>query len=171
MAWRMWNVQSSLNPRTPRYTVNGMFGAHWYPGETMQAKCNRTDPSYDQGYPSPKIAAIMKALNPPHHVSEIPGSYCACGIYATKLAPDLSPGAILRQVMGVTEIWGNIITAEHGYRAQYARIRAFVTLLPDTIDGTPVLRLYGGPDLATIARDYQVPLLPSVEYAQREFFA
>jgi hypothetical protein len=57
------------------------------------------------------------------------------------------------KVIGVVEIWGKIITAENGYRAEYARIRALV----DT-----------SMDVATV---YGVPNLPSIEYARQEYFS
>lgn len=58
----------------------------------------------------------------------------------------------LRDVLGIAEVWGNIIVAERGYRAQYARIRALI-------------------DAPEVALDYGVPNLPSIEYARREYFS
>jgi hypothetical protein len=63
----------------------------------------------------------------------------------------LLPPLFSGEILGVAEIWGKTIVAEHGYRAQYAKLRALI-------------------DAESVARDYRVPNLPSIEYAQREYF-
>jgi hypothetical protein len=52
----------------------------------------------------------------------------------------------------VVELWGKIIVAEYGYRAEYAKIQALVN--------AP----------AQVAVKYQVPNLPSTDYARKEYF-
>jgi hypothetical protein len=90
---------------------------------------------------------------PLHDPCDIPFYGCTCGIYGMNRdnVPDTTIMNPINEILGIAEIWGNIIVAENGYRAQYARIRALV-------------------DSAEVARDYDVPNLPSVEYARKEYF-
>jgi hypothetical protein len=57
------------------------------------------------------------------------------------------------EILGIVQLSGKIITAEYGYRAQYANISALVDAPPD------------------VSTRYRVPNLPSVEYARKEYFS
>lgn len=57
------------------------------------------------------------------------------------------------EITGIVEIWGKIITAKHGYRAEYGQLRALVN--------AP----------AVVSETYGVPNLPSYEYASQEYFS
>jgi hypothetical protein len=84
--------------------------------------------------------------------NDIPVYECSCGIYALK-QPNFSVTYIHdRPILGVVELWGKIIVAEYGYRAEYAKIQALVN--------AP----------AQVAVKYQVPNLPSTDYARKEYF-
>jgi hypothetical protein len=117
-----------------------------------------------------------------------PSVDCTCGIYALKQVADTETPNNLRRrgfsvwtkqykfihddpaaiylpltdtwykvqgtLLGVTELWGKIIVAEKGYRAEYGRLRALVCAPFDEI-----------------ATGYEVPNLPSTDYAREEYFA
>jgi hypothetical protein len=87
----------------------------------------------------------------------LPVLNCTCGVYALKEVTTYPHEVIGRtalvRVLGIVEIWGKTIHAEQGYRSQYGQIRAFVS--------AP----------ARASEVYGVPNLPSIEYAQKEFFS
>jgi hypothetical protein len=172
MAWRIWTVRLNRN-HALGYSIHGLYNAQWYPGKIMQAECDiaagdgNTIAIFSAPIPTgATITDILKLIIPAHSNQEIPATNCSCGIYATKhpilFLPQTSIPLI--KIIGVVEIWGKIIVAENGYRAQYARLRAIVnaTLKPIVTSNL---------DPLTIACDYQVPLLPSVEYARKEYFS
>lgn len=140
--WRVW---------TKHYCPTVLFGQYnspWEPGRMKRAHCSQLSRYYNDNsewfyrrWPD----ALL------HDGCDIPFHSCTCGIYGMKrdYVPELM---YLRDVLGIAEVWGNIIVAERGYRAQYARIRALI-------------------DAPEVALDYGVPNLPSIEYARREYFS
>jgi hypothetical protein len=107
--------------------------------------------------PMPKI--IIKVTPVPvtdnlSHDKVIPSKGCTCGIYGYKNFANCLYDVPLIQnpVIGVVEMWGKVIPAELGYRAQYAKLRAVIR--------NPL-----------VATTYQVPNLPSYEYGEREYFS
>jgi hypothetical protein len=165
-AWREWSVNPYPDHKLTRlsYALYGLYGALWYPDEEMQATCTRNIGSeYYSIYGATTAAYVTPFTVDRHYASKIPDADCTCGIYATRCTP-LSHNLIgFRQIFGVVELWGKIIEAEFGYRAQYAQMRALID------DGTVGMRSVR-PGLATIAEDYKVPLL-SAEYVRQEFFS
>jgi hypothetical protein len=120
--------------------LNGAFGITWPVGKPLNATCQRS---------------LENAIfNPSMKHQTVPDVRCTCGIYALK-EPDHRavnlPHGELQRVLGIVEIWGKIIRAEHGYRAQTGQLRAVVK----------------APSLVALV--YGVQNLPSVRYARREF--
>jgi hypothetical protein len=152
--WRTWHhnfldkyglVQMNL--------LHGHYFMPWQPKEVKQANC------YAMGgmrlvedKTLPRNARYSTVPIPLHERNESPMPDCSCGIYGYKC--EYVPEEIQQrfEVLGVAEIWGKIIEAELGYRAQYAQLRALVN--------APVL-----------ARIYAVPNLPTVDYAKKEYFS
>lgn len=61
------------------------------------------------------------------HRDGIPSGSCRCGVYAARLDPEsalIVPGADGRQVipmaLGEVKLWGRVVPAEHGWRAEFA---------------------------------------------------
>lgn len=100
-AWRGWKA----NPQGHLFAVSHQV--EWRPREDMHAVCNG--------------GAMHDA----------PDADCSCGIYCLKSAEHVTrhvtPRIGGREVIGQVSIWGRIIVATEGYRAEYARIeRLFV---------------------------------------------
>jgi hypothetical protein len=166
--WRLWKIHLSYQEG---YELRGLYDSPWLPGQVKQAECKkRFSVLYER---DPKSGRIMmtRTYSPPspgnvhyNNGDEIPVTNCTCGIYghtndALSEIPEWMCG-----VLGIAEIWGKVIVGELGYRAQYGTLRALVNQLWPKTCG-----IY--PNQSVIAKDYGVPLLPTVEYAQREFFA
>lgn len=154
--WRQWVVSYIDNDRFyflkgSDYVLLGFYDSPWYPGETKLADCTQHYLGGDYVAPDRLVDTSYHPLAHTH--DETPHERCTCGIYGYKR--DVVPSEVWNSGyhLGIAEIWGKIIVAEQGYRAQYGRIRAFVD--------AP----------ANIAQDYGVPNLPTVEYARKEFFA
>jgi hypothetical protein len=155
--WRIWHL-------TPNEWLIGSYETLWIPGEVKQAKCG--------GIFMSESVKIFRQINNLHEVNDAPNVDCTCGIYGFRHNVNVKTHAKDR-VIGIAEIWGKIITAELGYRAQYAKIRALIdTPTVDWLYGEPTLPSidYVRPSLSGIAQDYQILLLPSIEYARREYF-
>jgi hypothetical protein len=117
------------------FALRGQYKMFWPVKEVLKATCK---------YPGHKLFK---------DTDDIPVYECSCGIYALK-QPNFSVTYIHdRPILGVVELWGKIIVAEYGYRAEYAKIRALVD--------AP----------AEAGAKYQVPNLPSIGYARKEFFS
>jgi hypothetical protein len=130
--------------------LRGSYGHTWPVGEALHATCHY---AYSQTY---YINRVLTTPRLPHSTS-IPDAICSCGVYAMKqpCMPVYTVPAvdsIALTVLGVVEIWGKIIMATDGYRAEYAQLRALIDV----------------PNIT--AETYQVPNLPSIEYAKREYF-
>lgn len=148
MAWRTWRVHTNRG-------LYGLFGGFWLPDKTMQAECALK--LLAPQYLSSELQYLPMYFRK-HSDYDVPDTNCTCGVYALKRLPSKHP-YVDQRIVGVVEIWGKIITAKHGYRAEYARLRA-LTDRTDDID--PLL-------LTTIANAYRVPLL-TVRRAKKEFF-
>ena len=101
-AWRVW-AGSAMGDGTVelRSLTDAARRTHWPVGEALQARC-------------------MRGRHP------APSAECSCGIYAHR-----SRGAALAHaratpgsIVGEVELWGRVIEHEHGYRSEYAQIRA-----------------------------------------------
>ena len=101
-AWRVW-AGSAMGDGTVelRSLTDAARRTHWPVGEALHARC-------------------MRGRHP------APSAECSCGIYAHR-----SRGAALAHaratpgsIVGEVELWGRVIEHEHGYRSEYARIRA-----------------------------------------------
>jgi hypothetical protein len=97
IAWRAWIVNGSRDG--PR--LRSMNGALWRPRQPMVAVCRQRH--------------------------EPPGAHCVCGLYAASGESRLIDlgyqdyGRRRGEVacMGTVALWGGIVPAEFGYRAQY----------------------------------------------------
>jgi hypothetical protein len=169
--WRVWQY----SPSQDNNILLGMHDMPWIPQKVEQAFCignSRVVHVTGQKFKSQQIRiSMMNWINWIDNPSSIyehddePSVDCTCGIYGFKgaylpteyspIEPALSsysPGSY-NEVLGIAEIWGKIIVAEYGYRAQFAKICALID--------SPT----------SIATDYGIPNLPTVEYAQKEFFS
>jgi hypothetical protein len=182
--WRQWDMyfcgpESHTKENPVLYTsIYGSMieltdrGTRWIPQEIKKATCpvihmTRFMPPYDS------ILIPMNAINfyggyaptvpPPPHEEYSPSTGCCCGVYGLKYDFPPDPTKLDCQVIGIAEIWGKIIPAEHGYRAQYAKIRALV-------DTPPHWEILEKETVPYIAKYFGVPSLPSMKYAQKEFF-
>jgi len=94
IAWRAWAVHRKGPPRLESFN-----GAPWPPHHRMEARCNKSH--------------------------EPPGVGCRCGLYAAKDKPTLIElgyqhyGDAWFAVIGTVKLWGGLIPAEWGYRAEY----------------------------------------------------
>jgi hypothetical protein len=179
LVWRQWTIRSKENSLfSNKYALYGHYNTPWLPGEVKQADCNEYVPGSPAASPvinyaytytltlsttttntylmtEPNLTITTVNRTPKHERDEVPYERCTCGIYGFKRyfpPPHCECELHKMIVLGIAEIWGKIITADYGYRAQYAKIRALVR--------SP----------AYVAADYSVPNLPSIEYAQEEFF-
>jgi hypothetical protein len=164
MAWRYWRwgiIKYQYPEPTTSIVLHGSYGKRWEVDQAKHAICARIGNRHWSNADLPEVG-------------------CTCGIYALKHADDTLPLrgmgisiSALRKadfnihdpnapdtwyvpqgiVLGVVELWGKIITAEDGYRAQSGQLRTLVC--------APF-------DVATV---YQVPNLPSTDYARREYFS
>jgi hypothetical protein len=144
-AWRYWFYREPLSIdfyREPLsidfYTdvsdikLYGAMGNRWPIGKALKAECTRY-------------------MHSSHADKPVPVVTCTCGIYALK-KPHKHNQFDDCNVTGIVEIWGKIIKARYGYRAQFGQIRAVVN----------------APEF--ISRAYGIPNLPSIRYAKREYF-
>lgn len=137
LAWRYWQYWKEADNID---VLVGSFGTEWVPEKVNTARCR----AYVNDMPNPCLDTT-------------PGTGCSCGIYALRQPVELD-GITLYEpkrthfVQGIVQIWGKIISAECGYRAQHASIIALVDVP------------------ASVTNRYQVPNLPSVEYARQEYF-
>jgi hypothetical protein len=82
------------------------------------------------------------ALGEPREVATAPVEACSCGIYARRK----NDGGIPRgNVRGEVYLWGKVITATDGYRAEFAYPKAFISWSP-------------GVQIAELCRAYGVPV-------------
>jgi len=101
-AWRVWAAAATADGVVElRSLTDAARRTRWPVGAALQARC-------------------MRARHP------APSTECSCGIYAHR-----SRGAALAHaratpgsIVGEVELWGRVIEHEHGYRSEYARIRA-----------------------------------------------
>lgn len=150
MAWRYWaagNLGSSSNHRT----LFGAKGFCWPIEKTFTAICAH--------FCEPFTAACTNTCEQRCPPNTSPNTNCHCGIYALK-QPTVDRSwwwweadKNYTEILGIVQLSGKIITAEYGYRAQYANISALVDAPPD------------------VSTRYRVPNLPSVEYARKEYFS
>jgi hypothetical protein len=144
-AWRLWTIKhNNLLPsftQPAKYELCGLYDQPWTMG-VMEARCASVSWHYSENLHSGEVA---------------PGVACQCGIYACRqeYIPEKCNCSmhLENMILGVVEIWGKIIVADYGYRAQFARIRTMID--------AP----------AFVAQDFSVSNLPSVEYARKEYFS
>lgn len=93
VGWRYWRVESSALTSLTR-------SVYWPPLKRYEADCR------------------LSARHGP-----VPAAQCHCGIYAAKDLDTLkelaTPNVRLPLVVGKVALWGRVIPAERGYRAQY----------------------------------------------------
>jgi hypothetical protein len=101
-AWRVW-AGSAMGDGTVelRSLTDAARRTCWPVGEALHARCMRGR------HPAPSIE-------------------CSCGIYAhrSRGAAVAHARATPGSIVGEVELWGRVIEHEHGYRSEYARIRA-----------------------------------------------
>lgn len=133
VGWRYWRAEGGWLASLNRFQT-------WPPRAALQARCELPD---DQAHPEPP-----------------PGANCPCGIYAAVDLPTLQdlahPDLSQPLVVGEVAVWGRVIPAARGFRAQYAVPRR-LWLVRESL---PALEPLGWPgDLpTTLARTYQVPV-------------
>ena len=110
IGWRYWRAgrDGRLRSLTGRQHV-------WLPGTPFQARCRFADVD-----PDDRRFQFVSGFGAPPHRS--PGSECTCGLYASRDLDRLR-GQILfglrRMVVGEVALWGRVIPAQHGYRAEF----------------------------------------------------
>ena len=119
IGWRYWRVGAdgrlrSLTGRQHR----------WSPAAAFEAGCRFAEVDQDDWR-----YQLVTGFGAPSHVS--PGKGCTCGVYASTDLERLR-GQILfglrRMVVGEVSLWGKVIPAQHGYRAQFAYPRRLLVL-------------------------------------------
>jgi hypothetical protein len=124
---RCWDVARDGELRSPFRSADG-----WPAFERHVARC------------LPFELALL-----PRHDDAVPAADCCCGIYAlNRVDLRLRAGLVRGQVAGTVSLWGRVVRATHGYRAQYAYPRRLV------VPGPPRLA-------AAVAARYGVPALPA----------
>jgi hypothetical protein len=176
-AWRRWEVSTfplyinAWNLRTMSeqdLRLRGAIGTPWPIGQTLHAEC------YNIGCKQGAENTLRTIHNDRVYTCSggAPKVHCRCGIYALKQPCGplrfLNDGSHVSEVHGVVEIWGKIIQAEFGYRAECARVRALVdTAGTHQLTYNEANTQYFG---RVVAENYGVPYLPSIGYAQHEYF-
>jgi hypothetical protein len=111
LGWRVWNVVEADGGLRLSSLV---YREVWSTGHDLAARCRRT------------LAALPWGRMPLH----TPPSYeCRCGIHAVA-SPALAasylggdgPGGdrVVHRVIGTVSLWGRIVEADRGWRAEYA---------------------------------------------------
>jgi hypothetical protein len=93
LAYRVWQVVG----RSPNLGLKSWAHETVWESGTLEAACalsSHTAPDFD----------------------------CSCGIYALKRRTDVSHSIYGRDVLGIVELFGRVVVATDGYRAQFARI-------------------------------------------------
>jgi hypothetical protein len=155
--WRLWYVHETndvdvrglrlsggKNPGRRNFIeprLSGLNYVSWPIGQPLHAKCRLTE-------------CCVECEKQFSHTNQdiAPDVNCTCGIYGLKQPDDLIQHAATN-VLGVAELWGKIITAEYGYRAEIAQLRALINVSD------------------SIATAYRVPNLPTIDYAEKEYFS
>jgi hypothetical protein len=125
---RCWDVTGDGELRSPLWSPSS---ERWPAFERQVARCALTE--HD---------ALWS------HDAAAPAVDCCCGIYAlNRVDPYLRTSLARGRVVGTVSLWGQVIRASHGYRAQYAYPRLLV------VPGAPW-------KAAAVAARYGVPALP-----------
>jgi len=133
VGWRYWRAEGGWLASLNRFQT-------WPPRTALHARCELPD---DEAHAEPP-----------------PGTHCPCGIYAAVDLPTLQdlahPDLGQPLVVGEVALWGRVIPAARGFRAQFAVPRR-LWLVKESL---PPLEPLGWPgDLpTTLARTYQVPV-------------
>ena len=162
--YRVWLLAKAYNP----YKGFGIpmlhaAGSHshgfWQPG-VNKAKCHK----------------LMGRIPILRYLHVIPSKTCGCGITALKkidtsilegAEPANADGSCY--IWGAITLWGRYIETETAYRAEYAKIEAlfrpqssiiYIGLLNPFGERSPLEKVEDGNVLESIARFYQVPLVP-----------
>jgi hypothetical protein len=142
--WHHWNERSHPflydDTNTPPLILRGAMGNEWPVEAPLTATCPWGRFRYG-------IAKNFRR----NSCGDSPGVDCNCGIYAVKYTSRLRPFTH-NNVVGIVQLWGKVIEAEFGYRAQHGQIRAVIN----------------APEI--VATTYRIPNLSSIEYARREYF-
>ena len=119
VAWRYWR----LGPDGLLRSLTGRQHA-WTPCQAFHAHCRFADVD-----PGDRRYQMVTGFGAAPHVS--PGEGCTCGVYASTDLERLR-GQILfglrRMVVGEVSLWGKVIPAHHGYRAQFAYPKRLLVL-------------------------------------------
>lgn len=133
VGWRYWRAEGGWLASLNRFQT-------WPPRKALEARCELPE---DEAHAEPP-----------------PGTHCPCGIYAAADLPTLQdlahPDLGQPLVVGEVAVWGRVIPAARGFRAQYAVPRR-LWLVRESL--SPVEPLgWPGDVPSTIARTYQVPV-------------
>lgn len=130
IGWRIWYARPSIvnsDTGSGRWMLDSPFGIRPWPSrEVMVARCGRR----------PSFVVVGEGL-PRVHSS--PGVDCRCGLYAfadlmsaVRLADNHSRhgGRFMAVILGEVSLWGTVVVAQRGYRAQFAYPRR-LWVVPD----------------------------------------
>ena len=96
------------------FGVRSLNGSQWFPGEPFNAECD-----------AEFFTAFLQTLTP--HNGDIPGDFCTCGVYAAKnLEHLINIGYEPYGIHGEVSLWGKVVVAKLGYRAQCAYPKNFI---------------------------------------------
>lgn len=110
VGYRAWGLQRVY----PTGAVLTSFydGATWTPRQRFEGGCVESVPSQQMRYMS------TYKPDPFSHCASVPALGHTCGVYALK--GDVQIGGDTLYAVGEVYLWGRVIDAEYGYRAQYA---------------------------------------------------
>ena len=157
--WRFWRAGSdgwlrSLTGRQHR----------WAPGAKFQAHCRFADVD-----PRDRRFQLVTGFGSAPHTS--PGEGCTCGVYASRDLEHLRSQILFglrRMVVGEVSLWGKVIPASHGYRAQFAypkRLLVFERVASVDPGLVPLLSDYGVP--VEVIANREVSFRPLAALANR----
>lgn len=131
VGWRYWRAEGGWLASLNRFQT-------WPPRKALQARCELPE---DEAHPEPP-----------------PGTHCPCGIYAAVDLPTLQelahPDLGGPLVVGEVALWGRIVPAARGFRAQFGLPRR-LWLVRESLPPEDPLGWAG--DLpSTLAQTYQV---------------
>ncbi|HEU5001318.1 MAG TPA: hypothetical protein VFW71_00875 [Actinomycetota bacterium] len=133
VGWRYWRAEGGWLASLSRFKT-------WPPGAALEARCDLPE---NEAHPEPP-----------------PGINCPCGLYAAVDLPTLQdlahPDLSQPLVVGEVALWGRVIPAARGFRAQFG-IPRHLWLVKESLPPQEPLGWPG--DLpSTLARTYQVPV-------------
>ncbi len=97
------------------------------------------------GFPWPKKKPLVAICGRGEEHQKVPDEDCLCGIYAYKDREELGVVKNPRFAFGEVALWGHVVEAEGGYRAEFAYPLRLIVSKDTSVDTVRSLEEYGVP--------------------------